>query len=113
MPSDSSPILVREEDTGSFGLYHPDEHVIETYIGNDREEIHGEYYGENWHDADSEDLRAEIEADIEDVHGDIEDLRETDLTEEQERELDRLELRLESRENVLELAKEIDDEHDS
>lgn len=109
MTSDTSPILVRNEDTGSFGLYHPDEHVIETYIGNDHEEIHGAYYGENWHDAEQEDLHASIEAAIEDARDDIEELRGCDLTDEQERELERLELRLESHENTLQLAKEVHD----
>lgn len=113
MTDESSPQLVREDDTGSFGLYHPDDHVIETYVGDDREELHGEYYGENWHNAESDDLQAEIEAAINDVREDIEDLRGRELTDEQERELDRLELRVESHENTLELVKEATDEHHS
>lgn len=105
--SDDSPVLVREEETGAFGLYHPDENVIETYIGDDREEIAGEYYGHNWHDAEEGELTASIEVDIEGVRDVIEELREQPLAEEQERVLDQYESRLESHENVLDLVQEV------
>lgn len=109
MASEDNPVIVQEEDTGNFGLYHPEEDVIETYVGNDREEIPGAYVDVNWHQTEEEDLQRSIKADIEDVREQINDLRSRDLSDEQERELERLDSRLDSQENVLNLVEEVGD----
>lgn len=108
--SDDSPRIVREEKAGQWGLYHPDENVIETYDGADKKEIPDiGRIGEIWNDAGEGDLAASIEEDIRDVREDVETLREQDLTEEQRDELARLTSRLESMENTLDLVEEVQD----
>lgn len=104
----SEPTLVRNDDADAWGVYYPEANRIEAAVGDEIQEIHGDYLGVNWHHAEQEDLRASIEADIETVRKDIEELRECELTEEQEQELARVELKLESHETVLEIAREVD-----
>jgi hypothetical protein len=105
---DSDPILVQEEESGNYGLYHPDDNRIETYIGNDKHEVHGEYYGVNWHDADYDTFQDELRTKIDDVRKDVQDLRGRELTADQEAELDRLESRLTRYANFAEIAHEVD-----
>jgi hypothetical protein len=106
---DPDPILVQEEESGNYGLYHPDDNRIETYIGNDKHEVYGEYYGETWHDADYDIFQDELHTKINDVQEDIQDLRGRELTAEQETELDRLESRLTSYEKFVDIAREADE----
>ena len=106
---DPDPTLVQEENSGSYGLYYPDDNRIETYIGNDKHEVHGEYYGETWHDADYDTFQDELRTNIDAVRADIQELRGRELTSEQEAELDRLESQLESYEKFVEIAREADE----
>lgn len=96
-----------KNDAGQWGVYYPDRDVIETAVGDEIEEVPGRYLEHHWGRAEEQDLRQSIEADIETVRADIEELRDRDLTEEQETELGRLEIRLESYETVLEIAREV------
>jgi hypothetical protein len=107
--SDGDLILVREEESDSYGLYHPDDNRIETYVGNDKHEVAGEYYGVNWHDADYDSFQEELRTKIDDVQEDIQDLRGRELTTEQEAELDRLESRLTTYEKFAEIAREAEE----
>jgi hypothetical protein len=107
--ANSGPILVQEEESGSYGLYHPDDNRIETYVGNDKHEVHGEYYGVNWHDADYDTFQDELRTKIDDVREDIQDLRGRELTSDQAAELDRLESRLTGYEKFAEIAREADE----
>jgi len=109
MPEED-PILVQEQDTGEYGVCYPDEGVIETYDGDERVELDVDSLsGKHWHSADQDELRASIDADIEEVREEIAALRGSGLTDAQARQLDRLESRLDSQENTLELIREAND----
>lgn len=113
VPTDNDPQLVRDDNTGNFGIYKPDQHVIETYIGDDRHEVHGHLVGENWHPVEQDELTESIEADIAEVREDMIEFNERDLGDEQARELERLESRLESYERILELVRELQEQVDA
>lgn len=102
------PQLVRNDDADVWGLYHPDRDVIEAAVGDVTHEIPGESLGVNWYQTEEVALRASIGADIQAVRADIENLIGGELTDEQRQELERLELKLESHEKVLEIAQEVD-----
>jgi len=108
MPEDG-PILVHDTETDQYGLFRPSDSVVETHVGGECVEMPAETLPEHIHEADEAELQASLEADIQEVREEIEELREQDLTDEQARELDRLESRLEQQESVLEFVAEVDD----
>lgn len=108
---EGKPVLVQERGTGEYGLHYPDAGVIETYDGNERVELDVDALaGENWEEADVEDLQASVDAEIEEARKEIDELRSRDLSDVQEQELDRIESRLDSQANVLELVREVADD---
>lgn len=106
---EGDPVLVQEQDTGEYGLRYPGKDVIETYDGDERVLVDGSDPAENWQETDEDELRTGLKSDIEEVREGIHELRAGELTDQQERELDRLESRLESQANLLSLLKEVDD----
>lgn len=79
MPEDGV-VLLREDETGRFGLYYPEDERVVTYDGAIKVEFQGPGILYGWGEADGQDLRESIESDIAEVSEDIETLREEDLT---------------------------------
>lgn len=107
--AESGPVLVQEQDTGEYGLRYPGKDVVETYDGDERILVDGSNPAENWEEADADELRTGLKSDIKEVRAELEELRERDLSDEQEQELNRLESRLESQARILEIVEEVED----
>lgn len=103
----NEPKLVKHESQDTLGIYWPEQHVIEFYIDDEREEMHGDCLGDIWLETNQLNAAKSVQKDIDRIRDEIDSIKDEQLTEDQKRELRNMGYELDAKENTLQVIREL------